>query len=668
MKTLAIFCMLLLLLPGLGSAATLAPAGGNWEARDYDALYALLEKYRDEIQSLGMEKASLDEQLKALRGHSDELQKRIDGLLQPKDGMKVHGRVLSAYNDVLALGPGTNLGVTTRYRHAIGKAELEFEAERGPFSALARLDLQNLLGNAFGGNGFRLGMRQVTLELRTPLTVQIGSFWEQMTPLTVWRNEDEFPYESELSRRRRQRLREDLMLRGQAWQLAGLRVSTELASGESRLLSFEGFIAPLGFAGSSVTAASDGSLLTAVYNTYLGGWRLKSPEILGLALAWQSTALFDATDSRAAVYTAANAPEASLVGQPILGFEDQVHSASLSGAWGGLKLGAEAARSIYANPNDPEIYQSNLIGHTGFLTGTAITADLSYQGPQFGMNTGFRMVDGGFRSPASQGRTEDPGNFPMGPMLLENTLYNPQTGQYGGIDVPAAPLAHFNGSLLFPALLTANGQIQSSVLQPYDRDSNPAFPYGASTPNRSGGLLGADFQSAGGAIKLAGDFEMASEMQGMGGRSAEAITVYGAGLWLDLDKAWGWPLGLSAGYRAMDERNSDWLAYSSALVDLGLTIRLAKAAELMFSGRHLDANGTLPYSGADPLLIAKGRVSSQHIIQNAGAGLELQLNDRAQLILSYDGFWYFDPFSKSSAGLDRGWEASQAYARVALSF
>src|SRR6266705_502815 len=58
---------LVLAMAGLATdAATLAPTG-DWKTQDYDALYSLLQKYRDELRAMGFSQKQLEDELAALK-------------------------------------------------------------------------------------------------------------------------------------------------------------------------------------------------------------------------------------------------------------------------------------------------------------------------------------------------------------------------------------------------------------------------------------------------------------------------------------------------------------------------------------------------------------------------------------------------------------------------
>ena len=64
-----------------GAAGAGAAGGqGDWKAEDYDALYALLQKYRDELMALGVKQKDLEDMLADLKVKEAALEKRVDNL------------------------------------------------------------------------------------------------------------------------------------------------------------------------------------------------------------------------------------------------------------------------------------------------------------------------------------------------------------------------------------------------------------------------------------------------------------------------------------------------------------------------------------------------------------------------------------------------------------
>ena len=267
----------LILMPSLAPAAEPASPGldADLKGEDYDALYALLQKYRDELNAMTSEKENYEKELKDLNERSDGLAEQL-AKLKPLDGMKIHGRVLTYYDDFNSLGEGAQGLESGHFRDAIQRAELELSYTRGLLRGLVEYDFQYIFGNQYDGDillgveqvptqsGLSQGARQIYVELLTPLQIRVGYLDYAQTPLTFWRNEDPDPYAPEAFAERRQRLRQDLLLNDDHRQeLRGLRLLSEEAFGSGHKFEFSGVLSQL--------AATPADLSNPGYNTIYQG-------------------------------------------------------------------------------------------------------------------------------------------------------------------------------------------------------------------------------------------------------------------------------------------------------------------------------------------------------------------------------------------------------------
>ncbi len=91
---------------------------------DKAALFALLQRYRDELLSMGMDAAEMDTELKALEVRSSELERRLADLY-PKDGLRISGRFYSGFDDLHLLGSEAIVPSSERqYDPQTGRSEL----------------------------------------------------------------------------------------------------------------------------------------------------------------------------------------------------------------------------------------------------------------------------------------------------------------------------------------------------------------------------------------------------------------------------------------------------------------------------------------------------------------------------------------------------------------
>ncbi|HTA16679.1 MAG TPA: hypothetical protein VK786_02915, partial [bacterium] len=228
----------LLALAALGSTAT-QPGDQALQADDYAALLALLQRYRDDLLRMGMDSSELQAQLTILEARTKELEARLNAL-QPRDGLKIYGRFYSVFDDLQVLGPGSIPGNPFQQSLTTGSAgkpagqgvetttgvvhtELKLEGTRGPVTGFAQLDLTMPWGLSIGD----VGLRKVEVEMRLPVTLEVGDIDASLTPLTLWRNDEQDPFEPSLFAERNQRMEDDLLLKPNEWPITGVRASTD---------------------------------------------------------------------------------------------------------------------------------------------------------------------------------------------------------------------------------------------------------------------------------------------------------------------------------------------------------------------------------------------------------------------------------------------------------
>jgi hypothetical protein len=659
---------LVLALAGLATDAATLPPVGDWKMQDYDALYALLQKYRDELRSMGFSQKQLEDELAALKVRAMELKERLDKL-QPKDGMKIHGKIASIYDHMMLVGPGKNSGETFRYAYGLTRAELDFSVTRGIFSGDVEFLTQRILGDMYSCTTCLAVVKSINVEIRTPLAFQAGDIDVKMTPLTVWRNEDEQPFEPQLFKDRRQSQLDELLLKPDALRLRGTRLLTDLVFFDRQKLSLEGVIVGLGLPGQTIyqrgtiaTLAGDapGSQnLVTPYSTFFGAWSAKLP-IDALVVTYSGTIVKDALDTAIATYA----------GHRVAGFDSQVHSGQVAMKWDslGLAVRAEVAESGFCDPNVKPDFNPD------YLTGTAMTLSLSQRFSHLGVSLTVRDVSDNFLSSPAQGRTQDAEFMALGPFPTENSLFHPsQTGigsQFGNIfgstPVPEPPESHFNAEIVPPQVYQGT-QFVAGYKPAFDYRINAIAPYGLATPNRSGARLDLDTNLFSEILKVMGTADYAVEKTSYGVLTPVIFLVTRGGAIFDLEPWLNWPFNFTFGYTLSDMRNTDHVAFTSTLVDLGLNWKAYKNMTVSLGGRHIDYNGTLPYGGSDPLKLAFGYVAYDQAYDLGGIGLNWAMNDDVKLRLNYSALYFTDQ-TDVTTGVSTGWQMGQGFAELSFVF
>jgi hypothetical protein len=582
----------------LAAATPGSTASQSFGNQDYDALYALLERYRDDLLKMGLESSELDAQMKVLKTRSEELKARLDQL-KPKDGMKIHARIYNFFDTMNVTGDAAlesasgNLkpaGQDVRYQVGGSHAELQLTGTRGLLSAYAQLDITAPWGNSF----IETAGRRVYVEMRLPVAIQFGDIDADISPLTLWRNDRDDPFEPEPFLDRETRLREDVLLVPNKWTVQGGRLSTEAMLFGVQPLDLESTTFLAGYAAQPVytfspndaISANRGTQLSVNYNTFGEAWRVALPIAGMVTLANNGMLFWDDNATNAAV------TDHSL--------NSMVYSGALDVKLGIFHAGAEYALSSYTAP-EPD----SVTAMPNPMTGTALTYFAGVEGKSGHLKVFGKSVDNSFDSPGAQGRTVDEGYQGLGYFLPENSQVAAdgtegiqQSGHLGAAStIPIGFASRLNTVLIPPG----TGGPWSHLLN-YSPVDN-LDPYGDATPNRSG--YGVDGQ-----WKLFKDFlipsvsyESDKELSNVFDRRTGAMTTpftmtrMRAGIVFDFKPLLGWPIRLEGGYTMDSAANGandifgKTYGLNSVLMEGGATWDLNDTMGLQAGYRHLDVNG-----------------------------------------------------------------------------
>jgi len=689
MKKIALVLLALLLAGPL--MASPPDLGADLKADDYDSLYALLQKYRDELSAMSAEKEAYAKQVQDLNDKAMELAKQLDSF-KPLDGLKIHGSILSYYDDVNSYGAGSTGLESGHFRDAVQRAELSLTYTRGLLRGLVEYDFQYIFGNQYDAetllgveqvpvqSGFSQGARQIYVEMLTPLQIRAGYLDYAQTPLTFWRNEDPDPYVPEPFAARRERLRQDLLLSDDHHQeLRGLRLLSDESYSFGRIL-FSGLASQLASQPSDPTnpginrvyegAGASPVSMFELYNTYLGAWLLHYVMPSGLIEAGIQGSYLGQDPS--------GSPVAGLSPPP---YEVMVNGASLkTSPVAGVSLNAEYALSHFYLPGGFAQGLDPQFDDAGNLDGSALNAGLKWEFGWLTLKGRLVQVSEGFESPAAQGRTWDASQSPMGPFETENSRFDPESGGFGDIRAPRAPETIYNRALLPPVVYYQTGlnsYAPALARIPSDPSLNSLEPYGDATPNRQhyGGGMALNFFK-GGAL-VTGDYDLGSQVTAQGSLPLENYVRMLLGARLDLKPILGWPLRASGSFGTEDTRDGAWVAFDSAKLQAGLEYDPWKGGTLQLGFRHLDYNGVLPYANpgpfadADPVLASYGREAWDSVYEQWALGLKQELGDGLALWINYGQLSFANGLAGKAASATESrpnFTLEQGYARLALDF
>jgi hypothetical protein len=646
----------------------------GWKPEDYDALYALLQKYREELKAAKVRMAKLEAEGASLTAQEQDLEKRLNQL--PPDGFKINGEVRLTGDGIWMHRPelmSNGSATPTEFFYGLPGLTLFFVGNKGMMSAKARYDINTFMGDL----GHQEGLRLITAEMRTPVgAVQLGNFDARFTPLTLWRHEDPEPFEPEPFVSRRQRLRDDELLDAEnSWNLKAIRFLTDATFVGKQEVDFEGWWTVQAQGQQPIYQASANGLetsvptlltptgqvssgtLTSLNDIYLAAWKARLPFAGGWSLQYIGNKYWEKSGGSVYYDSSSTAIWPQWIrGQAVWGFDSQVNSFLLDwdpwkGQWA---FDVEVARSTYSNPNDS--LQATKPFSTDYQEGYAGLAGTKWDNPLWSGRVGVNFVQAGFYSPMAQGRTVDPSQFLISPLLSENTTFNAGTSGHGGFPFNSYSESYFNNTII-PPLLGVNGTIvdvlySGPAFLPYQLDQ-AASPYGEASPNRMGAHGELEFKLMGGALRpkvlaewqqeIDSDWDITYAFSQPVPTSSPKYTVfsYGGGAHWDLG-AGGMPVKLVAGL--IGSSGSDLPVVSSAFrqaefntvsLDAGLECQPWKTGDVSFGLMRKEYYTTVYV----PLVSPTGSFS-EWIYQELSLGLGQRINDWTRFDLTASVLYY----------------------------
>jgi hypothetical protein len=614
----------LLALAELGATASSSDVK-QLHSDDYAALFALLQRYRDDLLKMGMDATELQAELGVLEARAKELESRLDAL-KPRDGLKIFGRFYSVFDDLHVLGNGSLPGVAAlapvtagtipkpagsgvRTQLGVVHNELTLEGTRGPASGFAQVDIVI----PWGAPSYvdQVDIRRAQVQLRLPITFEIGNVDAFLTPLTLWRNDSVQPFEPSLFAERRQRMEDDLLLKPNAWDFTGVRAKTDARLFNSLLLQIQSLT---GFAAIAYQTGGQGlpspvagtiyqegnaadTVLVERYNTYLQGWEISVP-INKVTLAYDGMLFWDVPST------------GPLVAAGSLKFESMselVQSGGVKFSSGGFTAEAEGALSSYQPPYQVFTPQASLPA----LTGTAFTGSVDWAGTQGHISFFGRMVSDDFHASGAQGRSVDYTYQYLGPFLTEQSQVGPNgiLGVNGG-NIPLSDASRLNDVLIPPGVLPVPNRVGFNMAPAGSIWQNllaygpgeEIDPYGAATPNREGGGVDASWKWFDGVLQPTASAEMSSNLDPVTNTAAVFISPfsmsrYRAGLMVDLGPALKWPLRFGGGFTMTSDSNGKQdpagmnYTMTTQLMDASAQWNAGKPIGMQIGYRHMVATG-----------------------------------------------------------------------------
>jgi hypothetical protein len=447
-----------------------AKSKGLEDTAQLELLFGLVKSFQTDMMEQGKKLSDVQQDMIDLkvmqeRVNLKQMQEKQDSLLS-NIGARINGETTAYMTDLLLYGNGNN----ARYRPITQYIDFTFSAHSGTLlTAEAVLRLENIYGG-FWGDGDFFGVRRLSVTGNFPVYFTLGSYNAKLTPLTVWANEDERPYEAKLYKDKRDMNKKELYLGDNAWPVNGVKAGYKgLFFGAA--IEAEAFGTRLESAGGKSNPVSPGlatttaqGLLTYNYDQYMWGGRIASDFTLKdmLKVGGNFTQIKDITDT-------GSMPNNNEMDNYVVSADAELK------LFGIAKASAEYAISDYCvkNRTMPEVWKNKYISDTALnVKAEATYMDTTIEGRFF-------VVGNSFTAYAAQSRIYDESN--NYPYLTQNNTWN------SSLAIPTYMLA--NAAYPFTKYnnrISTNWFPVAHNMMPYQYEENSVSPYGDATANRQG--------------------------------------------------------------------------------------------------------------------------------------------------------------------------------------
>jgi hypothetical protein len=453
------------------NAATGILASGGADRDQIELAFGLLQSFETDLMEQGQKLSDIQKKMIDLKVMEERL--NMKALEEKQDklfgsvGARINGETTAYMTDLLLYGGGMT-GNDKRYKPITEYIDFDFSAHSGNLlTADAVLRLENLFGGFWGDQDF-FGVRKVSISGNFPVYFTIGSYMAKLTPLTLWANDDDRPFEAKVFSDKRDMNKKELYLSDDAWPVTGGRTGYNgQVLGAS--LEAEGFAARLEGSGQNnypvapgyVTYTTD--LFHYSYDQYMWGGRIASDFTLKdvLKVGGNFVEIKDIKDT-------------GTTGAPAL--DNYVASADAElKLFGIVKASGEFAVSNYnvSNNISPQAWQNKYISDSAL----DVKAEADYMDTK--LEAQFFVVGNSFTAYAAQGRIYDgKNNFDY---LTQNNTWNvSQTIPTYVLAGSVYPFTRYNNLIVTSYAPTGHNTM------PYIIYENSAAPDGPGTPNRQG--------------------------------------------------------------------------------------------------------------------------------------------------------------------------------------
>ncbi len=630
--------------PDLGGSSL--PAMGA-ASGDRETVYKLVQEYHDELVKLGAKGKDLTEQLVALKTSQSDLTKAFDRVLN-STGVKLNGEA-TVHSVNLLLYPTNYSAKTERIWPTIAYFDLKLSARpRKEIYAEVVYRMEKVFGGFWGALDIA-GVRSFYFKADTDIAFELGKVPYKNTPLTLWAQEDSYPYEIDVLARKRRENMEDRQLGDNKWPLHGGRIYGTLVLFDSMELDLSALGTRLAINSTKNSPLDFGVIMP--YDQWLVGGtaRISGAKDKSFYIGGSYFEINESVDTNASASifpqqrnTVAGADlSVNLLGEEIV----------LSGEWAASNYTPIYGASSYTDASGTYYVAS-------WTAGSAGEVQIKVNGEYNKFELHGLYVEPTFINYAAQTRVHDTMRDAFGDIPMGSNLFDPRRGAYGliiGDTTINNPYESRYNDIIFATNQGRNGGLvlNSAGIQPggiylthgYREQS---LPMGLATPNRSGygakysgkwfdGMIQPDF--FGGMYK---EIFPAYNVPAM--TDVRVYTKAGGQIKIDLT-SFGIPMNIRGGAVYEDTHSNTFVAFTTMTIDYEINWEMFKKVHLNLGFEHIDMNGADFFDYGNPLDPLWVYVNNSRDVY--AAGLEWKISKSTNMYVTYA---YQDVYRNSNYG------------------
>lgn len=617
-----------------------------------EIIFNLLKSFQTDMMEAGYKLSEIQDKMIELKIAQERinLQEIKDNQIKLLDniGMRINGEGYAYMTDLL-LYSGKYKNDEKRYRPVIQYIDMIFSAYSGKeIKAEAIFRLENLFGGLWGSQDI-YGLKKLTISGDFPVSFIIGHFELNLTPYTLWANEDEQIYEAKIYKDKREMIKKELFLSDNKWPLTGISLSytgsifnayVELKAIGARLEEAEksNFLISPDFATTTTTP------IIYHYDQYM--WALRVASDFSLKEILKAGVNF--VEIKDIKNTGIDHTKPAL--------DNYVVSADATiNIFDNTKISSEFAFSKYAvfNSESSEWWQNHYISDTAFKVG------LETEYFKTKLQTQFFINGNSFTAYSAQSRIYDGSN---------NYLYITQNNTWNvSLEVPyyiiagkIYPFTRYN------RVIFTNYNRTGKNLMPYVLYENNAMPYGDASPNRQGINTKLESNYFGDLIKPSVRFlyaqEIVSYLPGSQMFIPRDFYVIDSGF---SSKIMGMLITVFYKYELTDNTvNKGHINFTSNIINAGIEYMLFDRFLLSAGFKDVMFNGIeYPYTFTGSTWEYLGKTKFDSNILSYGAGIDFEITKQAVAGISWT-----NTIIKDNLNSNNDFSAQEIDAKIGMKF